>query len=79
MLKGDKGINKILDIMEECIDAPRKDKSNLPLTDSLIIPITKRARFVGPGGVNLKKILTETGVQVLHHYYFFSILRYAYN
>merc|ERR1712223_679112 len=64
MLKGDKGINKILDIMEECIDAPRKDKSNLPLTDSLTIPITKRARFVGPGGVNLKKILTETGVQI---------------
>ena len=68
MLKGDKGINKILDIMQECIDEPRKDKSNLPLTDSLTIPVTKRGRFVGPGGVNLKKILTETGVQVSYHF-----------
>ena len=64
MMKGHEGINKILDIMEECIKVPRKDKSNLPLTDSLTVPVTKRGRFVGPGGVNLKKILTETGVQI---------------
>ena len=66
MWKGHTGINNILDIMHECIEEPRKDKSNLPLTDSLTIPVTKRGKFIGPGGNNLKKILTETGVQVCH-------------
>ena len=64
MWKGHTGINNILDIMHECIEEPRNDKSNLPLTDSLTIPVTKRGKFIGPGGNNLKKILTETGVQV---------------
>ena len=67
MWKGHTGINNILDIMHECIEEPRKDKSNLPLTDSLTIPVTKRGKFIGPGGNNLKKILTETGVQVWHY------------
>ena len=66
MWKGHTGINNILDIMHECIEEPRNDKSNLPLTDSLTIPVTKRGKFIGPGGNNLKKILTETGVQVWH-------------
>jgi len=64
MWKGHTGINNILDIMHECIEEPRNDKSNLPLTDSLTIPVTKRGKFIGPGGNNLKKILTETGVQI---------------
>ena len=67
MNKGHKGLTDILDIMNECIEEPKKDKSNLPLTESLTIPVTKRGRFVGPGGRNLKKILTETGVQVRYH------------
>ena len=66
MWKGHTGITNILDIMHECIEEPRNDKSNLPLTDSLTIPVTKRGKFIGPGGNNLKKILTETGVQVWH-------------
>ena len=64
MDKGHEGIQKILDIMHDCIETPRKDKSNLPLTDSLNIPVTKIGKFLGPGGSNLKKILAETGVQI---------------
>ena len=62
--KGHEGINTILDIMHDCLPEPRTNKSNLPVTENLIVPITKRGKFVGPGGMNLKKILTETGVQI---------------
>ncbi len=64
MEKGHEGINQILDIMETCIEKPRAGKPNLPVTESMTIPVTKRGRFLGPGGVNLKKILTETGVRI---------------
>lgn len=63
-MKGHGGINKILDIMHDCIAEPRKSKDNWPITESLTVPITKRARFFGPAGVNTKKILSETGVQI---------------
>ena len=62
--KGRKGINQILDIMEDCISEPAKGKSNWPITETMHVPITKRGKFVGPGGANLRKILTETGVQI---------------
>ena len=62
--KGQKGINQILDIMEGCISEPAKEKSNWPVTETMNVPITKRGKFIGPGGANLSKILTETGVQV---------------
>ena len=62
--KGQKGINQILDIMEDCISEPAKGKSNWPITEIMHVPITKRGKFVGPGGANLRKILTETGVQI---------------
>lgn len=61
--KGHDGICRILDIMADCIDTPRMDKANLPVTESLEIPSHKRRKFVGPGGVNLRKITSETGVQ----------------
>ena len=62
--KGHDGVNRILDIMEECISEPRSGKKNWPLNETITVPITKRSRFLGPGGINVKKLLTETGVQV---------------
>ena len=62
--KGHTGINKILDIMEDCIAEPKKSKSNWPISETMNISISKRAKFIGPGGSNLKKILADTGVQI---------------
>ena len=64
MKTGRKGINDVLDIMSECRDSPNEDRTNLPLTEVFHVPVSKRSRFVGPGGLNLKRILNETGVQV---------------
>ena len=62
--KGHLGLNKILDIMEECISEPKANKTNWPLNEKLEIPLAKRARFLGPGGVNVKRLMAETGVQI---------------
>ena len=50
--------------MEECISEPRSGKKNWPLSETITVPITKRGRFLGPGGVNVKKLLTETGIRI---------------
>ncbi|XP_074648257.1 polyribonucleotide nucleotidyltransferase 1, mitochondrial-like [Tubulanus polymorphus] len=56
---------KILDIMDGCLDKPRDEtRSNSPVTEKIVIPIHKRARFVGLGGYNLKKLRSSTGVSV---------------
>ena len=62
---GHKGVAKILDIMaEQGLAAPRTDKTNLPVNETLEVQAHKRARFMGPGGLNLKRLTSETGVQV---------------
>jgi polyribonucleotide nucleotidyltransferase len=42
----------------------RKQKNNWPVSDRLEIPAHKRAKFLGVGGSNLKKLMVQTGVQV---------------
>lgn len=55
----------ILDIMHDCIDKPRLDqKENWPVLKKLEVEPHKRARLLGVGGINLKKLFLETGVQV---------------
>jgi polyribonucleotide nucleotidyltransferase len=54
---------KIIDIMNKTIDKTRKDKKpNTPELETLTIPSHKRGRFLGIGGLNLKKILAQTGI-----------------
>jgi polyribonucleotide nucleotidyltransferase len=65
MEKGHGGINRILDIMEQVISEPRTEKANWPVSEKLDVTITKRGKFIGPGGINIKKLLSETGVQVI--------------
>ena len=54
----------ILDIMGKCITSPVKSKPCWPVSKSLTIPAHKRGKFLGPAGLNVKRISGETGVQV---------------
>jgi polyribonucleotide nucleotidyltransferase len=57
--------NEILEIMRGTIASPRTEqKENAPVTEKLEVPVHKRAKFIGLGGRNLKKLISETGVQV---------------
>ncbi|XP_060533943.1 polyribonucleotide nucleotidyltransferase 1, mitochondrial isoform X2 [Cylas formicarius] len=56
---------QIIGIMNDCIDKPRKEqKDNRPVCEKLEVEPHKRARLLGVGGINLKKLFAETGVQV---------------
>ena len=53
----------ILDKMEACISQPVSRKQCWPQDKKLEVPPHKRKKLVGPGGLNLKRITSETGVQ----------------
>ncbi|XP_015686788.1 polyribonucleotide nucleotidyltransferase 1, mitochondrial [Protobothrops mucrosquamatus] len=56
---------EVLQIMNKVIAKPRPSrKENGPLTETIQVSLSKRARFLGPGGYNLKKLRAETGVTV---------------
>ncbi|CAH2983536.1 unnamed protein product [Chilo suppressalis] len=56
---------KIIDIMNQCIDKPRQGrKENMPVLEEMEVEVHKRAKLLGVGGVNLKRLYVETGVQV---------------
>ncbi|KAG2467290.1 PNPT1 nucleotidyltransferase, partial [Polypterus senegalus] len=56
---------EILAIMNKVISKPRTQrKENGPLVESIHVPLSKRARFVGPGGYNLRKLQAEAGVTI---------------
>lgn len=40
------------------------NKDNMPVIDELEVEAHKRAKLLGVGGINLKKLYVETGVQV---------------
>ncbi|KAL3872887.1 hypothetical protein ACJMK2_036068 [Sinanodonta woodiana] len=55
--------NKILKIMNDTISKPRQEKKdNGPITEQFNVPPSKRAKVVGLGGYNLRKLKTDTGV-----------------
>ncbi|KAM3959300.1 polyribonucleotide nucleotidyltransferase 1 [Aphomia sociella] len=57
--------SKIIDIMNQCIDKPRMSrKENMPVIEELEVEVHKRSKLVGLGGINLKRLYVETGVQV---------------
>ncbi|XP_059215709.1 polyribonucleotide nucleotidyltransferase 1, mitochondrial [Centropristis striata] len=56
---------EILGIMNNCIAKPReRRKENGPVVENVRVPVSKRTRFVGPGGYNLRKLQAETGVTI---------------
>ncbi|XP_040207092.1 polyribonucleotide nucleotidyltransferase 1, mitochondrial [Rana temporaria] len=55
----------ILQIMNKTIAKPKaQNKENSPVVENVNVPMSKRARFIGPGGYNLKKLQAQTGVTV---------------
>nr|XP_040231862.2 polyribonucleotide nucleotidyltransferase 1, mitochondrial [Anopheles coluzzii] len=56
---------KILDLMDETIGASRTVRKDCwPVTDRLVIEAHQRAKLLGPGGTNLRRLYLETGVQL---------------
>ncbi|XP_042141461.1 polyribonucleotide nucleotidyltransferase 1, mitochondrial isoform X2 [Peromyscus maniculatus bairdii] len=56
---------EILQIMSRAISKPRASrKENGPVVETVKVPLSKRAKFVGPGGYHLKKLQADTGVTV---------------
>lgn len=59
---------EIIKIMNQVIRAPRSPrKDKMPVVDNLEVPIHQRGKFLGIGGMNLKKIFLETGVHIYPH------------
>lgn len=57
--------SKILDIMNECIDAPRLGrKDSWPVSEKLNIEPHQRSKLIGPGGIYAKQMFLEIGVQL---------------
>jgi polyribonucleotide nucleotidyltransferase len=56
---------RILDIMHECIAGHRKVRKECwPVSEKLSIEPHQRSRLIGPGGLNIKRLYLETGVQL---------------
>lgn len=52
----------ILNIMSKKISLPRTDKKeNTPVSKELVVPIEKRSKLIGVGGVNIRRITSNTG------------------
>lgn len=56
--------SEIIKIMNQTIQVPNIKKDKMPVVDNLEVPAYQRGKFLGIGGMNLKKILVETGVHV---------------
>ncbi|XP_051772009.1 polyribonucleotide nucleotidyltransferase 1, mitochondrial [Ctenopharyngodon idella] len=56
---------EILGIMNKSISKPRSSrKENGPVVENISVPLSRRARFVGPGGFNLRRLQAQTGVTI---------------
>lgn len=57
--------NRIIDIMNECINAPRMaKKDSWPVSEIMSVDPQKRSKIFGPGGLYVKQIFLQTGVQI---------------
>jgi polyribonucleotide nucleotidyltransferase len=56
---------KIIDLMNGCIGSPRKEKKeSWPVSEKVTIEPHQRPKLLGPGGIYLKQLYLETGVQL---------------
>ncbi|XP_028324212.1 polyribonucleotide nucleotidyltransferase 1, mitochondrial [Gouania willdenowi] len=56
---------EILGIMNKCIVKPRAHrKENGPVVETIKVPMSRRARFIGPGGLNINRLQAQTGVKI---------------
>jgi polyribonucleotide nucleotidyltransferase len=57
--------NVIIGIMNKVISLPRsKEKDNMPVIETIEIPLHLKGKLLGVGGSNIKKIFVQTGVHV---------------
>lgn len=57
--------SRIIDIMNDCIGAPRLDKKDSwPVSEMMNVDPHKRSKIIGPGGIHVKQIFLQTGVQM---------------
>lgn len=65
LLKANNAKAKVLDLMDNCIRYPRKEKKeSCPVTEKFKVEPHQRAKLIGPGGVNVKKLYLDIGVQL---------------
>lgn len=63
--QGTEAKGTVLAIMSETLAQPREqNKEAMPALEKIIVPPNKRSRVMGPGGINIRKLQSETGVQV---------------
>ncbi|XP_028845287.1 polyribonucleotide nucleotidyltransferase 1, mitochondrial [Denticeps clupeoides] len=56
---------EILGIMNKTLSKPRPSrKENGPVIENVRVPMSKRTRFVGPGGYNIRRLQAQTGVTI---------------
>ncbi|MPC21985.1 polyribonucleotide nucleotidyltransferase 1, mitochondrial-like [Portunus trituberculatus] len=54
----------ILAIMGDTLSRPRPEKDTMPVLEKVDVPAHKRSRVMGPGGIHMRRIQAETGVQL---------------
>lgn len=54
----------VLGIMGGTLAHPRPEKDSLPVIEKIDVPAHKRSRVMGPGGVHIRRIQADSGVQV---------------
>lgn len=65
LLKATEAKSKIIDLMNECINAPRLDKkTSWPVSEQMTIEPHQRTKIIGPGGLHMKQMFLQTGVQM---------------
>lgn len=65
LLKAAEAKSKIIDLMNECINAPRLDKkTSWPVSEQMTIEPHQRTKIIGPGGLHMKQMFLQTGVQM---------------
>ncbi|EDO46783.1 predicted protein, partial [Nematostella vectensis] len=56
---------KVLDVMEEVIPIAREfKKDNIPVSGSVRVPLSKRGRLIGTGGMVIRALQQELGVSI---------------
>ena len=62
--RGMEANTQILDTMDSCLSEPRTGKTCWPVSKPLQVPLAKRGKLLGPGGLNIKRISADTGVTI---------------
>ena len=65
--RGMEANHHILDIMSQCIKTPRLSKECWPVSKQIQVPVHKRGKLLGPGGLNIKRITGDTDLLFINN------------